>query len=191
MSKKIFKLLSISIIFSIYQQTFSNTITASIFKLENSSKENAAISLNLSELCPLNITACKDENDNNCIYITELTREPIGLINYYLSVPINAKSAKDLTILYKHDKEESPPEAINICLSLFKNNKYETYYSQVIYNWFVSSGLYLSLSEGSIFIDTDNNNCSNYDKGKFLGVNLERIADGWAIPHYEKKITIK
>lgn len=52
MSKKIFKLLSISIIFSIYQQTFSNTITASIFKLENSSKENAAISLNLSELCP-------------------------------------------------------------------------------------------------------------------------------------------
>ncbi|KHS54615.1 hypothetical protein RB23_05535, partial [Francisella tularensis subsp. holarctica] len=34
MSKKIFKLLSISIIFSIYQQTFSNTITASTFELK-------------------------------------------------------------------------------------------------------------------------------------------------------------
>ncbi|APC94427.1 hypothetical protein IBE10_04635 [Francisella tularensis subsp. novicida] len=187
MSKKVFQLL---LIFGTFQQTFSNTITASTFELKNSSKKNATIFLNLNELCPTNIAACKDENDNNCIYITELVREPLSRIYYYLSVPINAKSAKDLTILYKHDKEESPPEAINICLSLFKNNKYETYYSQVIYNWFVSSGLYLSLSEGSIFINKDINNSNNYDKGKFLGVNLERIADGWAIPHYEKKITI-
>ncbi|ABO46046.1 type VI secretion system protein PdpE [Francisella tularensis] len=190
MSKKIFKLLSISIIFSIYQQTFSNTITASTFELKNSSKKNATIFLNLNEFCPTNIAACKDENDNNCIYITELVREPLSRIYYYLAVPITSKSVKDLTILYKHDKEESPPEAINICLSLFKNNKHETYYSQVIYNWFVSSELYLSFSEGSIFINKDINNSNNYDKGNFLSVNLERIADGWAPPHYEKKITI-
>ncbi|MDE4976327.1 hypothetical protein NAI43_11565, partial [Francisella tularensis subsp. holarctica] len=77
--------------------------------------------------------------------------------------------------------------AINICLSLFKNNKYETYYSQVIYNWCVSSELYLSFSEGSIFINKDINNSNNNDKGNFLRLNLERIADGCAPPHYEKK----
>ncbi|MDE4980290.1 hypothetical protein NAI42_10400, partial [Francisella tularensis subsp. holarctica] len=60
MSKKIFKLLSISIIFRIYQQTFSNTITASTFELKNSSKKNDTIFLNLNEFCPTNIAACKD-----------------------------------------------------------------------------------------------------------------------------------
>ncbi|MDE4938591.1 hypothetical protein NAI30_12390, partial [Francisella tularensis subsp. holarctica] len=77
----------------------------------NSSKQNATIFLNLYEFCPTNIAACKDEIDNNCIYITELVREPLSRINYYLAVTITSKSVKDLTILYKHYKEESPPEA--------------------------------------------------------------------------------
>ncbi|AEE26687.1 type VI secretion system protein PdpE [Francisella hispaniensis] len=192
MNKKVFELLLILLIFgSTCQQGYSNTITASIFKLKNSSKKNATIFLNLNELCPTSIGACKDENDNNCIYATELIRDPVSRTNYYLAVPITPKSVKDLTILYKYNKGEIPPETIGICLSLLKNNQYETYFSQVTYNWFVSSELYLSSSEGSIFINKDINNCKNYDKGSFLRVKLNRIADGWAIPHYEKKITIK
>ncbi|MDE4957571.1 hypothetical protein NAI59_12360, partial [Francisella tularensis subsp. holarctica] len=58
------------------------------------------------------------------------------------------------------------------------------------YNSFVSSELYLSFSEGSIIINKEINNSNNYDKGNFQRVNLERIADGWAHPPYEKKITI-
>lgn len=192
MSKKIFKLsLLILLVFNISQSGFSNVITVSKFELKNSSRQDATIFLNLDDVCPTNIKSCKDESDNNCIYMTELIREPLSSINYYLAVTITGESVKDLTVSYKYDEKNPLPEVIDLCLSLFKNDKYETYHSKATYNWFVSSQLYLSHDEGSILINENNKNCKkNYNEGDFLNVNIERIADGWAPPYYEKKVTI-
>ncbi|ALB01430.1 hypothetical protein ACH24_01300 [Francisella persica ATCC VR-331] len=192
MSKKIFKLsLLILLVFNIGQSGFSNVITAGEFELKNSSRQDATILLNLDDICPTNIKPCKDESDNNCIYMTELIREPLSRINYYLSVTITGESVKDLTISYKYDKKNTLPEVIDLCLSLFKNDKYETYHSKATYNWFVSSQLYLSDDEGSILINENNKTCQkNYNEGNFLDINIERITYGWTPPYYEKKITI-
>lgn len=37
--------------------------------------------------------------------MTELIREPLSSINYYLAVTITSESVKDLTVSYKYDEK--------------------------------------------------------------------------------------
>lgn len=179
MNMKISKLSKLSLLMSLLilnfsQSSFGAVITSGKFELINISHQDATIFLNSDGICLNKIDACKNENDANCLYITELIKEPRSRINYYLAIPIAKESVKDLTVLYKYDEGHTLPESIALCLSILKDGKYETYYSEATYNWFVSTELYLSDDEGCILIDGI---CKkNYNEGNFLGVNLERIA---------------
>ncbi len=188
MNIKILKLLLAPLLILYFCQSgFSNKIIkAGEFTFKNNSQQDATIFLNLDKTCQNSIPACKNTNDNNCLYLEEKD-------NYYLSITIPKKSNKNLAVMYKYDKEE-PQEKIDLCLSILNDNKYETYHSVATYHSFPSLNFYLINDKGSIQVDGDNTTKSkkkNYNECKRrLLVHEELIADLWVPTYYKTTITI-
>ncbi|WP_306669154.1 MULTISPECIES: type VI secretion system protein PdpE [Francisella] len=173
-----------------HELVLANVIVVDKFELKNRSKQDNTIFLNSKDFCSNAVEPCENESSNNCIFIRETIEKPLSRINYYLTIPIISKSIKDLTILYKYDSNsDSLPKYINICLSLVRGEKDETYYSQATYNWFPSTELYLAESPGYILVNRKSNQ-KDYDDGEFLKIQTQQIADGWSPTHYKKKLTI-